>query len=74
MIVNRLSDKSVITHVMVVVRDGDASGTVPMPLAEFAALLSYYGDFGEAPVRVASADQMAYRARLAAQRQGVDKP
>ncbi len=33
-----LSDKAVVTHVMVVVRDGDSGGTVPMPIAEFAKL------------------------------------
>lgn len=33
-----LSDKAVVTHVMVVVRDGDAGGTIAMPLDEFAKL------------------------------------
>lgn len=34
----RLSKKAKITHVMVVVKDGDAGGMVPMPLAAFAKL------------------------------------
>ena len=35
----RLSNKARVTHVLVVVRDGDAGGQVPMPLADFARLL-----------------------------------
>ena len=56
-----------VTHVKVLVSNGDQNAEVLMPIEEFAALFSYYGEFGEAPIRAASADQMAYRA---SQRQG----
>lgn len=35
----RLSKKAKVTHVMVVVKDGDRGGMVPMPLADFARML-----------------------------------
>jgi hypothetical protein len=50
----RLSDKAVVTHVAVVVRDGDSGGQVYITLAEFAALFSVQQTmFGVMPVEVA---------------------